>query len=162
MSIGIQGLSIGTITNVQDPEQRGRVQLQVPDVLGGGVSAWAPIANGKIADDGSPVSPQPGDGVVVGFIGGNALSPVVIGWQSGHAPVAPPAPAPAISSATELALRAIITGLYSSRAISSAQVGGVMAALKEAAGAAQGRRESETAKALLRLMKGLHIDTAVG
>jgi len=81
MRIGTQGLAIGTIVNVQDPQQRGRVQLCLPDVLGDGASAWAPIANGKIGADGARASPQPGDAVFVGFLGGDAASPVVIGWQ---------------------------------------------------------------------------------
>jgi hypothetical protein len=162
MSIGTQGLSIGTIVNVQDPAQRGRVQLRVPDVLGDGASAWAPIANARIGDDGARIGPQPGDAVFVGFIGGDATAPVVIGWQASPGAIAPPAAAAEISPATELALRAIVTGLHNSRAIGSAHVSAVMAALKEAAGAAQARREPETAKALLRLMKALHGDTVVG
>jgi hypothetical protein len=62
---------------------------------------------------------------------------------------------------TELALRAIMRGLYHSDAISSDTVRAVMAALKEAAGAAMDRREGQACKELLALGKGIRLDTAV-
>jgi uncharacterized protein involved in type VI secretion and phage assembly len=161
MSITAPGVAIGTIVNVQDPEQRGRVQLQLPVQLGSTPSGWAPIANGKIAADGSRIDPQPGDSAIVGFVNGEVDIPVVVGWYSPHGASLAVPEKPAIPTATDLALRAIVAGLFSSHAISTNQVRGVMAALKEAAGAAQGRREPEAAKALLKLMRGVHVDTAV-
>lgn len=62
---------------------------------------------------------------------------------------------------TELALRAIMRGLYHSDAISSDTVRAVMAALKEAVGAAMERRDAQACKELLALGKGIRLDTAV-
>ncbi|RYD71338.1 MAG: hypothetical protein EOP84_25055 [Verrucomicrobiaceae bacterium] len=66
-----------------------------------------------------------------------------------------------MDKATELAIRAIVRGLYHTDAIDAAQVRGVCAALKDAAGAAQERYEPEDAKAILTLCKGIKLDTAV-
>ena len=63
--------------------------------------------------------------------------------------------------ATELALRAVVRGLFQSGAIGPDQVRALMSALKEAAGIAMDRHEPETAKELVALCKGLRLDTAV-
>jgi hypothetical protein len=62
---------------------------------------------------------------------------------------------------TELALRAILRGLYHSDAINADQVRAVGAALKDAAGAAMERHDPTTAKELLALAKGIKTDTAI-
>jgi hypothetical protein len=62
---------------------------------------------------------------------------------------------------TELAIRAVVCGLYNSEAISADQVRGVIGALKEAAGTAMDRQEPDAAKELVKLCKGIRIDTAV-
>lgn len=64
--------------------------------------------------------------------------------------------------ATQLALRAIIRGLFNSDAISADQVRAVMSALKDAGGAAMDRAEPEVTKELVALCKGIRADTAVG
>jgi len=66
-----------------------------------------------------------------------------------------------MDNGTELAIRAVIRGLFHSDAINTDQVRGVMAALKDAAGAAMDRHEPETAKELVALCKGVRADTAV-
>ena len=66
-----------------------------------------------------------------------------------------------MDTGTELAIRAVIRGLYHADAISADQVRSVMAALKDAAGAAMDRHEPETAKELVALCKGVRLDTAV-
>jgi hypothetical protein len=63
--------------------------------------------------------------------------------------------------ATQLALRAIVRGLFNSNAINSIQVRSVADALKDAAGVAMERREPDSAKELLALAKGIKTDTAV-
>jgi hypothetical protein len=63
--------------------------------------------------------------------------------------------------ATQLALRAIVRGLFHSDAISSGQVRAVADALKDAAGVAIDQREPDVAKELLALVKGIKTDTAV-
>jgi hypothetical protein len=62
---------------------------------------------------------------------------------------------------TELAIRAVVRGLFHGNAISADQVRGVMSALKDAAGAAMDRHDPSTAKELVSLCKGLRADTAV-
>jgi hypothetical protein len=64
--------------------------------------------------------------------------------------------------ATELAVRAVVRGLFHSDAITVDQVRAVMNALKDAAGAAMERHDPETAKQLVALCKGVRLDTAVG
>ena len=66
-----------------------------------------------------------------------------------------------MDTGTELAIRAVIRGLFHTDAISADQVRGVMAALKDAAGAAMERHDPVTAKELVALCKGLRADTAV-
>jgi hypothetical protein len=63
--------------------------------------------------------------------------------------------------ATQLALRAIVRGLFHSDAVGSAQVRAIADALKDAAGAAMDSREPESAKALLALAKGIKTDAAI-
>lgn len=63
--------------------------------------------------------------------------------------------------ATELAIRAIVRGLYDNGAIGAVHVHGITAALKESAGAAMEQRNPDTAKELLSLCKGIKQDTAV-
>ncbi len=62
---------------------------------------------------------------------------------------------------TELAIRAVVRGLFHSDAIAAEQVRGVMSALKDAAGAAMERHDPATAKELISLYKRARLDTAV-
>ena len=86
------GLAIGTVVSAQDPEQRGRLQVHVPVAQGSSVDSWALVANSKTAADGSRLPPEPGDKVIVGFLGGDTGAPIVIGWQNDHPLSAPPIP----------------------------------------------------------------------
>jgi hypothetical protein len=62
---------------------------------------------------------------------------------------------------TELALRAILRGLFHAEAISADHIRAVGMSLKDAAGAAMDRHEPVAAKKLLALAKGIKTDTAV-
>lgn len=66
-----------------------------------------------------------------------------------------------MDNGTELAIRAVIRGLFHTDAISADHVRGVMAALKDAAGAAMDRHDPVMAKELVALCKGMRADTAV-
>ena len=66
-----------------------------------------------------------------------------------------------MDNATQLALRAIVRGLFHTDAISADQDRGICTALKDAAGAAQEQYEPVDAKELLGLCKGIKSDTAV-
>lgn len=75
----------GMVLNNLDPMQMGRVQVQVPDVLGIGISSWAmPCVPFAGKQSGAYVLPQIGDGVWVEFEQGNADYPIWVGgfWGS--------------------------------------------------------------------------------
>ena len=95
------GMYRGTVVGNVDPDGAGRLQLQVPAVLGAKESLWAarciPLAGkGK----GAYFVPEVGDEVLVAFANGDARAPIVLGslWSAGDAPpeVPPSAPSSAI------------------------------------------------------------------
>jgi len=71
----------GMVINNIDPEQRGRLLVQIPDVLGLGTSSWAmpcvPVAGPQM---GTYVIPSIGAGVWVEFEGGDPDYPI---WTGG-------------------------------------------------------------------------------
>jgi uncharacterized protein involved in type VI secretion and phage assembly len=81
----------GMVLNNIDPEQRGRLLVQVPDVLGLGTSSWAlpcvPLAGPQM---GSYFVPLIGSGVWVEFEGGDTDYPVWTGCFWGSAAEVPP------------------------------------------------------------------------
>lgn len=80
----------GLVLNNIDPEQRGRIMVQVPDVLGLGLSSWAmpcvPIAGIQM---GTYFVPLIGAGVWVEFEGGNPDYPIWTGGFWGSAAEVP-------------------------------------------------------------------------
>jgi uncharacterized protein involved in type VI secretion and phage assembly len=76
----MEGLAIGQVTDVNDPESQGRVRLRFPwldDVL---VTDWVPVAGGLAGRDrGIFFMPEVGDELVVGFLHGDFNHPVVLG-----------------------------------------------------------------------------------
>lgn len=66
-----------------------------------------------------------------------------------------------MDNGTELAIRAIIRGLFQTAVIDRQQVQGIMSALKQAAATAQDGRDAETAKQLAALSRHIHQDTGV-
>ncbi len=87
----------GTVVNNVDPEQRGRIQAFVPDVLGSTPSTWAlpcvPIA-GK--QEGVFAVPQMGAGVWIEFEQGDPDYPI---WTGGFWGMAAEVPALALAPA---------------------------------------------------------------
>lgn len=80
----------GLVLNNIDPEQRGRLLVQVPDVLGLGISSWAmpsvPFAGPQL---GAYMIPVIGSGVWVEFEGGNPDYPIWTGCFWGSAAEVP-------------------------------------------------------------------------
>ena len=75
----------GVVMNNIDPMQMGRVQVQVPDVLGAGLSSWAmPCVPFAGRQSGMFVMPQIGSGVWVEFEQGDQDFPIWVGgfWGS--------------------------------------------------------------------------------
>jgi hypothetical protein len=86
----------GTVILNVDPMKKGRLLVQVPDVLGVGVSSWAepclPMAG---IQAGMFMIPAPQSGVWVEFEGGDPDSPIWVGGYWGSA-----AEVPALAQAT--------------------------------------------------------------
>jgi uncharacterized protein involved in type VI secretion and phage assembly len=80
----------GTVINVVDPEQRGRIQVMVPDVSGFALSSWAmpafPIGGLQMGLFSLPV---PGSGVWVEFEQGDLDYPIWSGIFYGSAAEVP-------------------------------------------------------------------------
>jgi hypothetical protein len=69
------GIYRGTAINTADPMMRGRIQVGVPSVTGGGVGNWAEACR----DFKSNTTPPVGTAVWVMYEGGDASRPVWIG-----------------------------------------------------------------------------------
>ncbi|WP_313067894.1 phage baseplate assembly protein V [Achromobacter animicus] len=80
----------GVVINNVDPMQMGRIQVQVPDVLGLGVSSWAmPCVPFAGQQSGVFVVPQVGAGVWVEFEQGKPDYPIWVGGFWGSAAEVP-------------------------------------------------------------------------
>jgi uncharacterized protein involved in type VI secretion and phage assembly len=84
------GVEIGVVTNVQDPQQLGRVKVQIPRLPTGPESTWARVAQPAAgAGRGFYWLPEVGDEVLIAFELGQANCPVVIGalWNGKDKPM---------------------------------------------------------------------------
>jgi hypothetical protein len=82
----------GVVVNNVDPEQRGRLQAQVPDVLGATVSGWAlPCVPARLTGNKGSALPPIGASVWIEFERGNPDFPVWTGCFYGAAAQTPPA-----------------------------------------------------------------------
>jgi uncharacterized protein involved in type VI secretion and phage assembly len=80
----------GTVVNNVDPMQTGRIQVQVPDVLGPALSSWAmPCVPFAGRQSGVFVLPQVGSGVWVEFEQGDIGFPIWVGGFWGSAAEVP-------------------------------------------------------------------------
>jgi uncharacterized protein involved in type VI secretion and phage assembly len=78
------GLVVGEVTNINDPNQTGRVKVRYPGLSAKDESAWArllSVGGGKTR--GNVWIPEVGDEVLVGFEGGDPRQPVVLGGLFG-------------------------------------------------------------------------------
>lgn len=85
----VQGVSVGIVTNIQDPENMGRVKVKFPWRGSDDESYWARIATlmaGK--ERGSFFLPEVGDEVLVAFEMGDLQHPYVLGslWNGEDKP----------------------------------------------------------------------------
>lgn len=85
------GVYPAVVTNTDDPEKRGRIKCQIPDVLSGEVeSAWCePVVAVAYDKGGDFCVPQLKECVWVAFIGGDENRPVYLGgwWQENMTPL---------------------------------------------------------------------------
>ena len=81
----------GIVTNIKDPEQRGRIKVKCPSVLGGTTeSAWCdPVVPVAYDYGGDFCIPLVDEAVWIQFIEGDANRPVWLGgwWQSNMSPL---------------------------------------------------------------------------
>jgi phage baseplate assembly protein gpV len=85
----INGVVKAVVTNVNDPEKKGRVKVRFPSLEGQQEADWIQIATmiaGK--DRGSSLTPEINDEVLVAFDGGDVRFPYVIGvlWDGRNKP----------------------------------------------------------------------------
>ena len=79
---------IGVVKDLEDPQQLGRVRVDLPH-LGGKRSAWARLSTVMAgADRGSLFRPEPEDEVLIGFVHGDPAQPYVLGalWNEQDKP----------------------------------------------------------------------------
>ena len=85
------GIYQGVVTNISDPEKRGRLKVKCPDVLGGSTeSAWCdPCVTVAYDRGGDFCIPARDETVWLSFIGGDANKPVYFGgwWQKNMSPL---------------------------------------------------------------------------
>lgn len=84
--------AIGVVTDVQDPDQQGRVRVRFPWLSKDHASAWARVVSaGAGPDRGLQILPEVDDEVLVLFEQGDIRSPYVLGglWNGKDAPPAP-------------------------------------------------------------------------
>lgn len=84
------GIYQGIVTNIKDPEKRGRIKVRCPDVLGNSTeSAWCdPMIPVAYDNGGDFCIPAKDEAVWLQFIAGDANRPVWLGgwWQKNMSP----------------------------------------------------------------------------
>ena len=79
----------GVVSDVNDPENMGRITAQVPEILHEEISPWAlPAVPFAGPNHGMVLIPEVGDGVWIEFEGGDPSRPIWTGgwWASGELP----------------------------------------------------------------------------
>lgn len=77
----ISGLQIGVVTQLEgDPNNQFRIRVRIPTVTQNGEGVWARLANLNASKDmGSFFIPNVGDEVIIGCLGNNPDTPIVLG-----------------------------------------------------------------------------------
>lgn len=84
------GMTVGKVTSNNDPDKRGRVKLRFPGMADDAETTWARVVSvGGGAKRGGVWIPEVDDEVLVGFEGGDARQPVVIGGLFGEVSTMP-------------------------------------------------------------------------
>lgn len=79
-SNSINGLQIGIVTDIEDPENQFRIKVRLPLLAENGEGVWARLATLNASKDmGSYFIPDVGDEVIVGCLGNNPDSPIILG-----------------------------------------------------------------------------------
>ncbi len=87
---GVDGLQVGLVTALEDPDGENRIQVRVPMIDAAGEGSWARMATLDAGEErGSFFLPEIDDEVVVGFLAGDPRNPVVLGMVNSSAKPAP-------------------------------------------------------------------------
>jgi len=90
----LQGLQIGIVTDIMDPENEFRVKIKLPAVNAEEDGIWARIATLDAGNTrGTYFRPETGDEVIVGFINNDPSYPVILGMLHSSALASPITPA---------------------------------------------------------------------
>jgi len=83
-NLGHSSLVIGTVTNIKDPDEKGKIRVQFTGLSDKDESAWARLVSiGGGKKRGMVFIPEVGDEVLVGFENGDIRQPVVFGGLFG-------------------------------------------------------------------------------
>ncbi|MBS1614772.1 MAG: type VI secretion system tip protein VgrG [Bacteroidetes bacterium] len=84
----IQGLQIGVVTDLEDPESKNRIMVRVPTIMADDDGIWSRVATLDAGNSrGTFFLPEIGDEVIVGFLNNDPRHAVVLGMMnSAHAP----------------------------------------------------------------------------
>lgn len=79
-SNSVNGMQIGIVTDIEDPDGQFRIKVRIPILSENGEGVWARLATLNASNDmGSIFIPDVGDEVIVGCIGNNPDTPVILG-----------------------------------------------------------------------------------
>jgi len=84
-----RGLARGVVRNIDDPDDLGRVEVQLENHDDGQCTIWAQVMTPMAGDKrGFYCLPEEGDAVCVGFVAEDPAQPVVLGglWDAGQLP----------------------------------------------------------------------------
>jgi uncharacterized protein involved in type VI secretion and phage assembly len=84
-----EGVAVGRVKNVNDPQGLGRIQIRLPGPAGRESLVWARVATLMAGTDrGSWFMPEPEDEVLIAFESGEPARPYVVGflWNSHATP----------------------------------------------------------------------------
>lgn len=90
----IAGITVGLVSNVEDPDGLGRIRLKLPLIDPKAETSWVRMVSFSAGKDrGGFFLPEPGDEVLVAFANGNIDMPFVIGalWDGKDKPPVPKA-----------------------------------------------------------------------
>ncbi len=86
----VQGLQIGIVTSLEDPDGDNRVQVKFPIISTSEDGIWARVSTLDAGNNrGSFFLPEVGDEVIVGFINNDPSHPVILGMVNSSAKPAP-------------------------------------------------------------------------
>ena len=87
---GINGLQIGVVSDLEDPDGEDRVKVKLPIINPGAEGVWSRMASLDAGDNrGAYFRPEIDDEVVVGFLNDDPRDPIVLGMLNSSAKPAP-------------------------------------------------------------------------